>query len=58
MAAAVVMRATHRVARVTAAPAAALMSMPREICDSFVVIERVVSDFAESVSVEVCNLVD
>jgi len=35
VAAAAVMRASHRVARVTAAPAAALMSLPREICDTF-----------------------
>jgi len=33
MAAAAVIRASHRAARVTAAPAAALTSLPREICD-------------------------
>ena len=34
MAAAAVMRASRRATRVTAAPAAALMSLPREIRDS------------------------
>jgi len=34
VAAAAVMRASHRAATVTAAPAAALRSMSREVCDS------------------------
>jgi len=40
VAAAAVMRASHRAARVTAAPAAALRSLSREVCDNHIPLEE------------------